>query len=160
MVQQGPWMANYIRNLAPDMSQVLLPFVLEPFLPRVLRPFNYEWAAAPFPSASADGEQSQMSNSKSANGKRQTISPVTVAESDILVIPRGCKHPREAFEFIAYVQRQDVMEKLCHLHCKNSPLAKSSDGWVYTHPNPYIDVFDTLAASPNAHIDPVSPIAP
>ena len=49
MVQQGPWMANYIRNLAPDMSQVLVPFCLEPFLPRIVRPFNYEWAAAPFP---------------------------------------------------------------------------------------------------------------
>jgi hypothetical protein len=57
------------------------------------------------------------------------------------MIPRGSKHPREAFEFIAYVQRQDVMEKLCQSHCKNSPLATQSDDWVFTHPNPFIDVF-------------------
>jgi ABC-type glycerol-3-phosphate transport system substrate-binding protein len=75
---------------------------------------------------------------------------VTYAGADVLVIPRGARHPREAFEFIAYVNRQDVMEKLCQLHCKNSPLASVSDHFIRTHPNPYIDVFEQLAASPNA----------
>ncbi len=65
---------------------------------------------------------------------------------------------RQAFEFIAYIQRQDVMERLCRSHCKNSPLAHTSADWVYTHPNPYIDVFDKLAASPNAQASPDSPI--
>lgn len=140
MCQQGPWTANYIRNNAPDMSQALVPFALEPFLPRVLRPFNYEWAAAAFPSALPGLED------------------VTVCDQDVLMIPRGAKHPAEAFEFIAYVQRQDVMEKLCQSHCKNSPLAKQSDDWVYTHPNPFIDVFDRLAASPNATTSVLTPI--
>jgi ABC-type glycerol-3-phosphate transport system substrate-binding protein len=67
------------------------------------------------------------------------------------MIPKGCKHPREAFEFIAYVNRQDVMEKLCMSHCKNSPLAKVSDNFLNHHPNRYIRVFEDLAASPNAH---------
>jgi ABC-type glycerol-3-phosphate transport system substrate-binding protein len=70
------------------------------------------------------------------------------------MIPRGAKHPREAFEFMAYLQRQEVMEKLCKLTWKNSPLKESSDDFVYSHPNPYVDVFDRLAASPNArHLD-------
>jgi hypothetical protein len=51
---------------------------------------------------------------------------------------------------MCFVQRQDEMEKLCKLTCKNSPLAKESDDWVYSHPNPYVDVFDRLAASRNA----------
>ncbi len=140
MCQQGPWTANYIRNNAPDMSQALVPFCLEPFLPRVLRPFNYEWGAAAFPSAVPGVED------------------VTVCDEDVLMIPRGAKHPREAFEFLAYVQRPSVMEKLCQSHCKNSPLASQSDDWVYTHPNPHIDVFDRLAASPNAQSGAMTPI--
>src|ERR1019366_5899580 len=38
--------------------------------------------------------------------------PVTLAQSDVVVIPKGARHPREAFEFICYLQRQDVAEKL------------------------------------------------
>jgi ABC-type glycerol-3-phosphate transport system substrate-binding protein len=83
---------------------------------------------------------------------------VTYAETDILMIPRGAAHPREAFEFMAYVQRQDVMEKLCRLTCKSTPLSKQSDDWIYSHPNPYVDVFERLAASPNAQPIDQTPI--
>ncbi len=141
MEQQGPWMANYIHMLKPDMSQRLVPYALERYLPRVVRPFNYDWGVAAFPSA--DGR----------------LNDVTYAGFDVLVIPRGAKHPREAFEFIAYVNRQDVMEKLCRLHCKNSPLAAVSDDFIRTHPNPYIDVFERLAASDGAHGAPPIPIS-
>jgi ABC-type glycerol-3-phosphate transport system substrate-binding protein len=140
MVLQGPWMTSYIRTYGPDLSQVIVPFALEPFLARSVRPFNYAWGVAAFPSA--------------VPGQKD----VTYCETDILVIPRGAAHPREAFEFMAYVQRQDVMEKLCRLTCKNSPLAKESDDWVYSHPNPYVDVFDRLAASPNAQAIDQAPI--
>ena len=68
----------------------------------------------------------------------------------MLVIPRGARHKREAFEFIAFVQRQDVMEKLCAMQTKLSPLSRVSDEFVRTHPNPYIDVFDRIAASTSA----------
>jgi ABC-type glycerol-3-phosphate transport system substrate-binding protein len=73
---------------------------------------------------------------------------------DVLTIPRGAKHPQEAFEFISYVQRQDVMERLCIGHGKNSPLAKVSDHFFKTHPNPYIRLFDQLARSPKAFAPP------
>lgn len=133
IVQQGPWMANYIFRNKPSWSQQLVPWSLERFLPRAVRPFNYGWGVEAFPSA-VEGQHD-----------------VTYAGFDALVIPRGSRHPREAFEFIAYVNRQDVMEKLCRLHCKNSPLAQTSLDFIRTHPNPYIDVFERLAASPNAH---------
>jgi multiple sugar transport system substrate-binding protein len=142
MEQQGPWMANFIHNLKPPMSEVLVPYALEQFLPRVSRPFNYEWGVEAFPSA-VEG-----------------LKDVTFAGFDVLVIPRGARHPREAFEFIAYVNRREVMERLVAMHCKNSPLAEISPDFIRTHANPYIAVFERLAGSPNAHsVDPV-PIGP
>src|SRR5439155_27066136 len=101
-----------------------------------------KWAAAPFPSDDP--------NSKN----------VTYCNCDVLVIPRGAKHKSEAFEFIAFVNRQDEMEKLARSHCKISPLAKVSDEFLLHHTNPYIRVFDMLAASPNAHPTEPVPILP
>jgi multiple sugar transport system substrate-binding protein len=140
MEQQGPWMANFINVYAPHMTQLKVPREQELSLPQ--RRDNYGWAAAAFPSAVPGLED------------------VTYAGFDTLVIPKGARHPREAFEFIAYVNRQDVIEKLNKLHCKNSPLAKVSDGFVATHPNPYIEVFERLSASPNARSMPQIPIWP
>lgn len=69
---------------------------------------------------------------------------------DVLCIPRGAKHVKEAFEFIRFVQRQDVMEGLCSAHGKNSPLNKVSEKFFNTHPNKFIRLFDELARSPKA----------
>jgi multiple sugar transport system substrate-binding protein len=109
---------------------------------------NFEWAVAPFPSVYSDA----MTNPEDLIDKG-----VTWCAADYLVIPRGAAHPKEAFEFIAYVNRQDVMEKLCSMHCKNTPLAEHSEGWYRNHPNPYVEIFDRLASSPHAQTLP--PIA-
>jgi multiple sugar transport system substrate-binding protein len=103
---------------------------------------NYAWAVAPFPSANPN------------------LKDVAYCGFDVLTIPRGAKHKKEAFEFIAYVNRQDVIEKLNKLHCKNSPLAKVSEDFLNHHPNPYIRIFEQLARSPNAHSVPQIPIMP
>ena len=79
---------------------------------------------------------------------------VTIVESDVLVIPKGSRHPREAFEFIRYVNTQGPMEKLNLAQRKFSPLARVSDGFMRHHPNPYIQVFADLAKSPDAHYLP------
>jgi ABC-type glycerol-3-phosphate transport system substrate-binding protein len=68
---------------------------------------------------------------------------------DILTIPRGAQHPREAFEFIQFVQRQDVMEQLCRGQGKNTPLAKVSERFFEGNQNHDIRLFDSLARSPN-----------
>jgi len=91
-----------------------------------------KWGAAPFPVVKA-GDQ-----------------PVTFAGTDTLMIPRGAKHPREAFEFIKYVNQQGPMERLCLSHRKNSPLRKVSEAFLSKHENPYIRMFQQLAWSPNA----------
>ena len=81
---------------------------------------------------------------------RPDLADHAVVGQDVLTIPRGAKHPREAFEFIRYVQRQDVMERLCKAHGKNSPLAWVSEAFFRTHPNRAIRLFDALARRPQA----------
>lgn len=112
MVLQGVWIHNFIKNYAPP---------------------DFEWGAAPFPTA--DPEK---------------LPNVTIAGCDVLVIPAGASHPKEAFEFISYVNSQKVMEKLCMGQLKFTPLRDCSPEFLANHPNPYIKVFADLAKSPNA----------
>jgi multiple sugar transport system substrate-binding protein len=92
------------------------------------------WGAAPFPPPAAHPERRGTAN----------------AEVDALVIPNGSKHPEEAWAFIKYTQRQEVMEELCLGQRKHTPLAKVSEEFYAKSPNPYIRLFRELGASPNA----------
>jgi ABC-type glycerol-3-phosphate transport system substrate-binding protein len=84
----------------------------------------------------------------------------TVADTDLLAIPRGAKHPREAWELIKFIssanlnaQREDELsgvELVCYLQGKNSPLRQWSPFFEQHHPHPYIGVFRQLARSPHA----------
>jgi multiple sugar transport system substrate-binding protein len=74
--------------------------------------------------------------------------PKGVADTDILAIPNGAKHPREAFEFIRYFSSQQATEKLALLQRKNTPLREISDGFWREHGHPYIRMFQDLASSP------------
>jgi multiple sugar transport system substrate-binding protein len=132
MEMEGPWKANYIAKLNPRMSnpQNLSPDELAR-LTRDQRRDNCDWACAPFPCGDESG------------------GPLGFGSMDVFVIPASGKHKKEAFEFIAFVNRRDEMEKLVSLHCKTSPLAKMSDTYIASHPNPYIEVFEDLAARPN-----------
>ena len=110
---------------------------------RVYKP-GLPWFAVPFP---------YPENRKDLEGHSNL-------SQDVLTIPRGAKHPKEAFEFIRYVQRQDVMEGLCKGHGKNSPLAKVSEEFLNTHQNKFIRLFDSLARSPKAFSPPQIGILP
>ncbi len=133
MEQQGPWLANYIENNAPKLNRVLTSDKrAELSWPIEKRRANYVWGAAPFPSLVPGAPEA------------------TECPFDVLIIPRGAKHPKEAFEFIAFVNSQKEMEKLCMMHCKNSPLSQVSKYFIEKHPNPYIQVFERLASNPKA----------
>ncbi len=112
------------------------------FIPATERQKFTQWAVAPYPSSNPNAKLTSY------------------VDSDILVIPRTATHKKEAFEFIAFVNRQDVMESLCSMHCKNSPLAKVSRQFIDYHPNPYIQVFEDCANSPNAFALPQIPLWP
>ena len=90
------------------------------------------WVAMPFPGVTENERGS------------------TNCTADILAIPKGAKHPNEAFEFIAWLHEQKNMEKLCMDHCKLSPLAKVSENYLKHNTNPYIQVFEDLANGKNA----------
>jgi len=94
---------------------------------------GFEWGVAAFPSMDPEKHPE-----------------VTIAECDVFCIPRGAKHPAEAFEFIKFANSRGPMEKLALGHRKFSPLAECSEGFVENHPNPYIRYFIDLARSPNA----------
>lgn len=101
-----------------------------------------EWGASPFPAV--DGIDP----------------PVVYTEADVLVIPRGAEHPDEAFEFIAFVNSQAEMEKLCIGQRKASPLATVSDAFYREHPHPYLSVFRETTKSPRVFSTPKLSIHP
>jgi len=86
--------------------------------------------------------------------------PVGLLDSDVLVIPRGVKHPEESFDFIAYTQSREVLEELSTAHCKNSPLAETSEAFVRNHPNKFVQVHAAIADSPRAYLFPRTRIWP
>jgi ABC-type glycerol-3-phosphate transport system substrate-binding protein len=140
MVQQGPWMGNFIFKLNPRMAEVLVPRGLAHTLPAPLRLFNYAYRVSTFPSAKDFGKE------------------VTFCGADLLVIPAGAKHKREAFEFIAFVQRPEISEKLCASHCKNSPMRATSSEFRTRHPNPHISEFERLSSLESARGLPQVPV--
>jgi len=111
-----------------------------PWMPNFISKFapGLEWGVAACPAAVGVGDGS----------------PVTLAQCDVVVIPRGAEHPREAFEFISYLQRQDVAEKLARAQQKFTALRKVSDGFLENHPNPSIKLFIELSRSPGARYVP------
>ncbi len=121
---QNPFLAGQI---AMTLQGVWMYNFIDKYAPQM------EWGAAPFPAKDP-----------------QKYPQVTFADADMLVIPKGSHHPKEAFEFIRYINTQGPMEKLCLGQRKFSPLSKVSDGFIKNHPNPYIRTFIALANSPNA----------
>jgi ABC-type glycerol-3-phosphate transport system substrate-binding protein len=128
--------------LAPIVAMVQQGTFFARFIHHLDPAMDGHWGAAPFPSADPK------------------LKDVTYCNCDVLCIPRGSKHKQEAFEFIAFVNRQDEMEKLASLHAKISPLVSVSPGFIEHNINPYIAIFDRLAASPNAHPTEPVPILP
>lgn len=88
------------------------------------------------------------------------IHDFTMAEADVLAIPRGAKNPDAAWEFIKFMNssnpnartREELqgMELTCFLQAKLSPLRTWSPYFEQHHPHPFIRTFRELAASPHA----------
>lgn len=105
---------------------------------------NMEWDVVAFPHPA---DRPDLANS-------------AIAELDVMVIPRGAKHVKEAWEFLAYVQTQEAMELLCLGQRKHTPLAEVSDQFWREHQNPRVKLFWELASSENAFSTPRTPIWP
>lgn len=118
-----------------------------PFLANVVQTFrpDFDYGAAPFPVEERlyDPER-----------------PIGLLEADVLCVPRGCKRPREAFEFIAFTQRRACLESLAREHAKPSPLAEVSPDFVSSHPNRAIAMHNRLVQSPRAFPKPPTRVWP
>ncbi|MBW3623139.1 MAG: ABC transporter substrate-binding protein [Armatimonadetes bacterium] len=97
-----------------------------------------DWRAVPFPHPA---DRPDLANS-------------TYVDEDVLVIPRGAKHPEEAFQFIRFVQSQKGMEMLCMGQRKHTPLVEVSEEFRKNHPNPYIELFAELPKGKNNYAPP------
>ncbi len=84
----------------------------------------------------------------------EPAAPLGMVEADVLVVPRGGRHPAEAWRFVRFMQRQDVQEELAAAHGKSSPLRGVSPGFAAAHPNPFVGVFDSIVKSPRALVLP------
>lgn len=128
----SPQNAFLLSQVAMELQGVWMYNFISMYAPKL------EWAAAPFPYP-AD---------------RPDLAGTTYVDEDVLVIPRGAKHPNEAFEFIKFVQSQKGMELLCMGQRKHSPLAKVSPEFWAKHPNPYVKLFADLARGKNTVFPP------
>jgi ABC-type glycerol-3-phosphate transport system substrate-binding protein len=158
-IQAMQWMQGYVRDLGVDKIKQFAesfgnyftpenPFltgkvamiVQGPWIANLINAFqpDFDYGVAPFPTLHAD----------------PSAPPVGLIDTDVLVIPRGAKHPEAAMEFIAFTQRQDMTEQLAIAHCKPSPLASVSDTFIANHPNRGIRVHYDILQSDRAFVPP------
>jgi ABC-type glycerol-3-phosphate transport system substrate-binding protein len=120
---QNPFMTG---QTAMEIQGVWMYNFINKFNPKL------DWAAAPFPTATKD------------------LPDPTVIDLDVLCIPTGAKHVKEAFEFLTYLESQKGLEMLCLGQKKITPLKAVSPGFIEHHPNPFIKLFIKLAYSKGA----------
>jgi multiple sugar transport system substrate-binding protein len=116
-IVQGPWMANFIDALAPDL----------------------DYGVIPVPQPTGVGDPAM---------------PTGLLEADVIAIPRGCPHPEEAYEFVAFTQRPEVQAELCREHGKSSPMMEVPADFAAKHKNRYVNVHDAIAKSPAVQVLP------
>jgi len=75
---------------------------------------------------------------------------VTVAEMDVIAIPRGARHPEEAWEVIKYLNSHEGMEYVCAGQGKLTAFKKNTPGWMETQKHPHLQTFIDLAKSKHA----------
>lgn len=136
---------NYFTPENPFLTGKVAMIVQGPWIANLVQAFkpDLDYGVAPFPVA---GDHVGVG------------SPVGLIDTDVLVIPRGAKHPEAAMEFIAFTQRQDMTELLATAHCKPSPLAQASESFLAKHPNRGIRVHYDIFQSPRAFIPPPTPV--
>ena len=167
MTLQGPWMVNFIqmnkpewnnpavKGLKPDSPEFRQKMREYMKLPVEERQKLAGWGVAPFPSVYSDEIVKKYKGDDKKIQQELVNHGVAFCDFDVLVIPKGAPHQKEAFRFIAYLQQQDVMETICALHGKPTPLAAPArPEWLARHPNPYIDQFDAIARSEHSQAQP------
>jgi ABC-type glycerol-3-phosphate transport system substrate-binding protein len=131
---------NYFTPENPFLTGKVAMIVQGPWIANLIQAFkpDMDYGVAPFPTVSGYAPDA----------------PVGLIDTDVLVIPRGARHPEASMEFIAWTQRPDMTELLATAHCKPSPLAHASEAFLANHPNKGIRVHYEIFNSPRAFIAP------
>lgn len=79
--------------------------------------------------------------------------PVSLVDCDVIAIPRGCPHPEAAWRFVEFSQREGLAI-ICRLQGKHMPIRNPPPDFREGHPNLELEVFEKVAASPHAFIQP------
>ncbi len=119
-------------KVAMEVQGVWMNNFIEKYNPKL------KWNAAPFPYPK----------------DRPDLKGHTIIEQDIFVLLKNCKHRAEAVDFLAYLQKQGPMEKLCLGQKKSSPLRVKSDEFWAKQDNPCIHLFDDMAYNKNCIATP------
>jgi len=127
----SPFNAFIEGKVSMEMQGVWFPMFIRRHRPQMA------FGVAPFPSAEG------------------VPGPRSVLAEDVIGIPTRCKHPREAWKFIYWVETKGL-EILCRLQGKNLPWRKVPENFHQGHPNLEVKVFEDLAESPNSFIIPLT----
>lgn len=130
-------------KVAMEIQGVWMQNFISKYAPQMAKPV-LKWAAAPFPYP-AD---------------RPDLAGNTMTEADAVVVPRGARHPQEAFEFVRFLESQHGLELLNRLQGKHTPLSAVSADFYARHPNPYIKLFYDLPKNKSAFAVPAIGIWP
>lgn len=128
----SPQNAFMAQKVAMELQGVWMYNFIDKYQP------DLDWAAAPFPHPA----------------NRPDLANTTIAEEDVVIIPRGAKHPAEAFEFLAFLTTPRGSELLNMGQRKFTPLLDVTPDFLRKHPNPYIQTFIDLSRSKNAVTTP------
>lgn len=137
----GAFPRTYHSAQDPFISERVSMILQGPWLSAFIREHNpaLDWGCVPMP-LPADAPEPHL-----ARG---------MVEGDVLMIPRGCPHPEEAFDFLLFTQLRENQELLAKVHGKGSPMREISDSFREGHTNPEVTVFDAIARSHRARILP------
>ncbi len=132
---------NYFTPENPFLTGQVGMIVQGPWIANLVKAFkpDFDYGVAPFPVT---------------DNLYDAKAPVGLIDTDVLVIPRGVKHPEASMEFIAFTQRRDMTELLATAHCKPSPLLDQTADFRTNHPNRGIAVHDAIARSERAFVPP------
>lgn len=135
------WGASYDSPLNAFIRGEVAMILQGPWLANVINRVNptLDYAVAPFPIA---GSLASIADA----------GPVGLVEADTICIPRGSRNPEAAMEFIAFTQRQEIVEFLSTKHFKSTVLARASEEFVSNHPNRGVAVHNAIAQSPRGFI--------
>ncbi len=100
---------------------------------------HLEYGVAPFPTVS------------------DVKGPMTSIDSDLIVIPRGCRHPEEAWAFIYWVQTKGL-SIICRQQGKHLPVRNPPADFLAGHPNPYLKIFEEVGELPQSYPMPTNVI--